>query len=99
MADSPQMNPINFLLNRNAPGMVGAPAFSITKVLATLATVATPLAALLVAKIGSVDFSSWGDRHPCSRGSWVSRDSECGRRLRTSGGHEVDDRRRRRIDR
>jgi hypothetical protein len=45
MADSPQMNPINFLLNRD-PGWSKAPAFSITKVLATLATVATPLAAL-----------------------------------------------------
>jgi hypothetical protein len=56
MADT---NLVNFLLNRDsADTAVSAPAYSITKVLATGAGVVTPLAALLVSQIGSVAFSS-----------------------------------------
>jgi len=56
MAD---INPFNFLLNRdNTDTAVAAPAYSITKVLATGASVVTPLVVLLASKLGSVDFSS-----------------------------------------
>jgi hypothetical protein len=56
MADT---NPISFLLNRdNADTSVAAPAYSITKVLATGASVVTPLVVLLATKLGSLDFSS-----------------------------------------
>lgn len=56
MADS---NPIKFLLNRdNTDAAVAAPAYSITKVLATGASIVTPLVALLAAKLGSISFSS-----------------------------------------
>jgi hypothetical protein len=56
MADT---NPINFLLNRDNTGAaVAAPAYSITKVLATGASVVTPLVVLLASKLGSIDFSS-----------------------------------------
>lgn len=48
-----------FLLNSgNTDTAVSAPAYSITKVLVTGASVFTPLAALLISKINSVTFSS-----------------------------------------
>jgi hypothetical protein len=51
--------PVAFLLNRDHPDTaVSAPAFSITKVLATGAGILTPLAALLAARLGSMDFSA-----------------------------------------
>jgi hypothetical protein len=54
-----EMNLVNFLLNRaSTDSTVSAPAYSITKVLATSASVVTPLVALLVSQIGSVAFSS-----------------------------------------
>jgi len=50
---------VNFMLNRDsADASVKDPAYSLTKVLATGASVVTPLAALLVSRIGSVTFSS-----------------------------------------
>jgi hypothetical protein len=52
-------NLLTFLLNRDKTDTaVSAPAYSITKVLATGASVVTPLVALLAAKVGSVAFSS-----------------------------------------
>lgn len=54
-----ETNLINFLLNRDSSDTaVSAPAYSITKILATSASVVTPLAALLVTQLGSVTFSS-----------------------------------------
>src|SRR5438067_564458 len=56
MAD---IKPIDFLLNRGNPDTaVAAPAYSITKVLATGASLVTPLVVLLASKLGSLDFSS-----------------------------------------
>jgi hypothetical protein len=61
-------NPISFLLNRPAAvaqpdanaaqPAVDDPAFSLTKVLATAATVLTPLTAILVTQLGDVAFSA-----------------------------------------
>jgi hypothetical protein len=52
-------NPVAFLLNRDhADTAVSAPAFSITKVLATGAGILTPLAGLLAARLGSLDFTA-----------------------------------------
>lgn len=57
-----QGNPIALLLNRGqdsgSPPAVADPAFSLTKVLATAATVLTPLTALLANVLGNVSFSS-----------------------------------------
>jgi hypothetical protein len=54
-----ETNLVNFMLNRDsADTAVSAPAYSLTKVLAAGASVVTPLAALLVTKVGSVAFSS-----------------------------------------
>jgi hypothetical protein len=59
MADT---SPVSFLLNRGQDAqdnaVVEAPAFSLTKVLSTLAVIATPLATLLVTKINDLDFSA-----------------------------------------
>jgi hypothetical protein len=51
------LNPVSFLLNQDGTEdqVVDAPAFSLTKVLASLAVIVTPIATLLVDKIGSID--------------------------------------------
>lgn len=52
-------NPLNLLLNRGAGAQqeaVEGPAFSITKVLATVATVLTPLITVIVAQLDQVAF-------------------------------------------
>jgi hypothetical protein len=55
----PPTNPIAFLLNRGTPdAAVNAPAYSITKVLATGAAVLTPLASLIASWLGKVEFSA-----------------------------------------
>jgi hypothetical protein len=52
-------NPLDFLLNRDhADPAVSAPAFSITKVLTTGVGILTPLAGLLAARLGSLNFSA-----------------------------------------
>jgi hypothetical protein len=55
-------NPVSFLLNRGQDAqdstVVEAPAFSLTKVLSTLAVILTPLATLLVKAINDVHFSA-----------------------------------------
>lgn len=53
---------IDFLLNLKAPDadtVVTAPAFSLTKVLASAAIVVGPLATYLVDRFSKVSFSSW----------------------------------------
>ena len=52
-------NPLAFLLNReHTDTAVNAPAFSITKVLTAGVGILTPLAGLLAARLGSLDFSA-----------------------------------------
>lgn len=56
----PERNPIKFLTNEGADaGTTGvvAPAFSLTKVLASAAIIIGPIATLIVNKVGDVDFS------------------------------------------
>jgi hypothetical protein len=54
-----ETNPIKLLLNRDAKGeTVTAPAFSITKVTATIGVVLAPLATYLVKAIADVKFTS-----------------------------------------
>jgi hypothetical protein len=53
--------PLDFLLNTSTDGSepVGAPAFSLTKVLATAAVVLTPLTTVLVNFVSSADVTEW----------------------------------------
>jgi hypothetical protein len=58
-----QRNPIKFLLNQEQAAKTGSnpvdsPAFSLTKVMAAAAAVVTPVTALLVEAVDSIDFTS-----------------------------------------